>query len=324
MTSLTGNSIAPFVRLLLYYAALGLIVILVRSLWPEVYLVVARGTGDGVGVGPALFGGGPSVPSGPLTEPYPAFATALVILGAFLVMLPVAWVYMITKRREGYDRSVVQTLIVLPTAICGVVVIVQNSFALAFALAGIVAAVRFRNTLKDTKDAVYIFLAIGVGLAAGVQYVDVALIMSVLFNITILGLWLTNFGNVYAGQWGEPNPQASAAPILQASFAGRSAVLREKLQETEGLPKNKRPDAVLTVRTTDVAVARPMIEAVLDADAKVWDLMEVTDETDEETTLEYLVRAKKSVPPSTLMDKLEGQCTPHLVDVEYRPLEGLE
>jgi len=48
-----------------------------------------------------------------------------------------------------------------------VVLIVRDSVALAFSLAGIVAAVRFRNTLRDTKDAVYIFLAIAVGLAAG-------------------------------------------------------------------------------------------------------------------------------------------------------------
>ena len=33
--------------------------------------------------------------------------------------------------------------------------------------AGVVAAVRFRNTLRDTKDAVYVFLAVGIGLAWG-------------------------------------------------------------------------------------------------------------------------------------------------------------
>jgi hypothetical protein len=233
-------------------------------------------------------------------------------------MVPVAWVYMLTKRSEGYDRSVVQTMIVLPTAICGVVVIVQNSVSLAFALAGIVAAVRFRNTLKDTKDAVYIFLAIGVGLAAGVQHVNVALMVSVLFNLTILGLWLTNFGNVYA----------SGAELVASPGPGGQDVppspLQGKLLATEGLGKNKRPNAVLTICTSGVEVAQPMIETILEADTKVWDLIESRDEGDEETTLEYLVRVKKSIPASTLVDKLEGQCAPHLTSVEYRPLAGVE
>ena len=321
MASATGKSGAQFVRLVLYYVILVLVGALIRAVWPDVYVVFAQGTRESVGAGAAFFGGSPSGPGGPLTEPYPTLATALVIIGAFAVMLPVAWVYMMTKRSEGYDRSVVQTLIALPTAICGVVVIVQNSFALAFALAGIVAAVRFRNTLKDTKDAVYIFLAIGVGLAAGVQHVDVALMVSLLFNITILGLWGTNFGNVYAGQGGDPELRASLGPGEQD---GRSLLVQEKLKATEGQGKNKRPNAVLTICTSDVATAQPMVESILEADAKVWDWVETRDEGDSNTTLEYLVRTKKSIPPPTLVDKLEGQCAPYLEGVEYRPLSGME
>lgn len=317
MASVFGNSKMQFVRLVLYYVILVIVGAFIRAMWPGVYEMF-QGAEVGIGAGAGFLSDVAVEPTGPLTEPYPTLATALVIIGAFTVMLPVAWVYMMTKRSEGYDRSVVQTLIALPTAICGVVVIVQNSFALAFALAGIVAAVRFRNTLKDTKDAVYIFLAIGVGLAAGVQHVAVALVVSVLFNLTILGLWLTNFGNVYANQVGGTGPGASPGPGAPPS------PFHEKLQATEGLGKNKRPNAVLTIRTTDLTTAQPMVEAILEADAKVWDWVETRDEDDENSTIEYLVRAKKSIPPSTLVDKLEGHCAPHLDGVEYRPLQGME
>ena len=74
--------------------------------------------------------------------------------GAFLLMLPVAWVYILTRQKKGYRQSVVQTLIILPIVVAGVVLLVKNSVALAFSLGGIVAAVSFRNTLRDTKDAV--------------------------------------------------------------------------------------------------------------------------------------------------------------------------
>lgn len=332
MASVSGKSLAPFVRLVLYYVVLIAIGLVIRHLWPDVYEEFARGIGEGGDTGldsvaRALDGGGRSalsVPSGPLTSANPALATGLVIAGAFAVMLPVAWVYMITKQREGYDRSVVQTLIVLPTAICGVVVIVQNSVALAFALAGIVAAVRFRNTLKDTKDAVYIFLAIGVGLAAGVQQVDVALIVSVLFNLTILGLWATNFGNIYAGQMGDPELQASLSPGTADMPSMGSEKVRELLKATDGPTKGKPPNAMLTLRVTDAEAARPLIEAVLEPYTKVFRLVNTTEEDDNEIVLAYLIRKRKPVPTATLLDKLEGQCGPHVIGVEYRMLEGVE
>ena len=324
MASVTGNSIAPFVRLLVYYLVLTALGVLIHQLWPEVYEMFSKGFGEGGGIGAALISDEPPPPTGPLTDPIPVLSTALVILGALAVMLPVAWVYMLTKQREGYDRSVVQTLIALPTAICGVVVIVQNSFALAFALAGIVAAVRFRNTLKDTKDAVYVFLAIGVGLAAGVQQLDVAFMVSFLFNLTILGLWATNFGNLYAGQLGDPELQASLSPGAVDTLATGSEKIRDHLKATEGLSKGKRPNAILSVRVADAEAARPMIEAVLDPDTKVLHLVDTKEEDENEVVLEYLIRKKKPVPVAALLDKLEGQCAPHVLGVEYRVLEGVE
>jgi len=119
---------------------------------------------------------------------------AIAMLGALTLMCPVAWMYMRTKPKANYDASLVQTVIVLPVVISGVVLIVRDSIALAFSLAGIVAAVRFRNTLRDTKDAVYIFLAIAVGLAAGVQAFAVGFVVSVIYVAVVLVLWRFDVG----------------------------------------------------------------------------------------------------------------------------------
>jgi len=83
------------------------------------------------------------------------------ILGVIQVMLPVTWVYL--KIRAKLDQSLVETMLILPVVVAGVVIIVQNSLALAFSLAGIVASVRFRNTLKNTGDSLFIFASIGAG-----------------------------------------------------------------------------------------------------------------------------------------------------------------
>ena len=111
---------------------------------------------------------------------------AIAMAGALAIMVPVTWIYMVTRQHRGYDESVVHTLLILPVAVTGIVVIVQNSLALAFSLAGIVAGVRFRTTLDDTKDAVYVFLAIGVGLASGIQALGLAMVLSLFFNGVIL------------------------------------------------------------------------------------------------------------------------------------------
>src|ERR1700674_37428 len=125
-------------------------------------------------------------------------ATVVALAGACLLMVPVTWVYVQTRRKKGFRQSVVQTLIILPLVVAGVILLVQNSTALAFSLGGIVGAVSFRNTLRDTKDTIYIFLAIVVGLSSGVHAMLVAATISVSFNIVAIIMWWTDFGRVGA------------------------------------------------------------------------------------------------------------------------------
>lgn len=116
------------------------------------------------------------------------------ILGAVAVMLPVSWVYMAVRRRSKLDQSLLETMIVLPIAITGIVLMVHNSLALAFSLTGVVAGVRFRNAMKSTADSVFVFLSVGVGLAAGIGMLMIAAVMTMIFNYVFLVLWTVNYG----------------------------------------------------------------------------------------------------------------------------------
>lgn len=78
--------------------------------------------------------------------------------------------------------------------VAGVTILVKNSLALSFGLGSILAAIKFRNTLDDTKDAAFFFLASGIGLACGVQSLGVATVLSVGFNILVLWLWTVDVG----------------------------------------------------------------------------------------------------------------------------------
>jgi hypothetical protein len=122
------------------------------------------------------------------------FWLVVAIIGAVLASLPVSWVYMAVRSGEEYDQSLVNTIIVLPMVVTAIVIIVQNSLALAFSLAGIAGAVRFRNSLKSSGDALFILLSVAIGLSAGIGAIELAAVISIALNYTFALLWLTEYG----------------------------------------------------------------------------------------------------------------------------------
>jgi hypothetical protein len=262
-------------------------------------------------------------------------------------MIPVAWVYLLTKQRRGYDESVVQSMLILPLAVAGMVFIVQYNYALAFALAGIVASVRFRTTLQDTKDAVYIFLAIGVGLASGAFYLGVAAILSMVFNIVILYLFWSNFGNIYADQRSRTGAlgladviaghgsAASAISIgdpqlLEAmtqeeirDVATRVARMERYLRAEKNQKKKNRLNALLIVHAEQLVGAQGLVEGILAQMANRWELAEILPSLGATSVLEYLVRLKSEESPARLLELLQSAPGKQVLAAEYRSLEGL-
>jgi len=184
-------------RLTIYYLVIAGIVLVAMYLWPGIrgYLPI---------------GGVEQLISQPSHNPLKAdetvraahvgnlgqslFWLAVAMAGALLASLPVSWVYMAVRSGDEYDQSLIHTIIVLPMVVTGIVIIVQNSLALAFSLAGIAGAVRFRNSLKSSGDALFILLAVSIGLSAGIGAVELAALVSVVLNYTFAVLWLTEFG----------------------------------------------------------------------------------------------------------------------------------
>jgi hypothetical protein len=277
----------------------------------------------------------PQVSSGSL-----AVSTAISMLGSVLLMLPVAWIYTLTRKKRGYDQSVVQTLILLPALVAGVVVMVKYSLALAFSLAGIVAAVRFRTTLDDSKDAVYVFLATAVGLAAGVQ-LPMAAVLSVVFNLIMLALWYTEFGKVppaLEGVVAERRLEEARERLRQTgSFvallddeifadmtpdqldltADRAWRRRRRLETDEVSDEDmQKRDALLRVRTKNAEDSRAMIEGVLDEFCKKFRFGGVLKEADGTQISEYAIQLKKSARGVDLADALHAKSA--VIDAEIK------
>lgn len=138
-----------------------------------------------------------SVRSQPITSDLVSFAIsflAIHLTGTILLMIPIVWTYMATKQSDGYNKNFARALIVLPICATTIVLLIQDSLALAFGLAALVAAVRFRVALDEAIDGIYIFAAICVGLAAGIGYLGIAAGMTVFFCFTNALLWQFDFG----------------------------------------------------------------------------------------------------------------------------------
>ena len=116
------------------------------------------------------------------------------ILGSVVLMLPVSWTYISIREQKHMDQSLLQSMIILPIAVTGIVLLVHNSLALAFSLTGVVAGVRYRNTLKSTADSLFIFIAVGVGLSAGIGMLLIGTVMTMIVCYTFLLLWKLNYG----------------------------------------------------------------------------------------------------------------------------------
>lgn len=124
---------------------------------------------------------------------------AVASLGAAIMIIPVSWAYFITSRNKEVDQHFAQTIVVMPIVVTGISMIVMNSIALAFSLAGIVAAVRFRFSLDKPSHAMYIFVAISIGLGAGIGALGIAAVISAAFVYATLIIWKLQYGKVLSG-----------------------------------------------------------------------------------------------------------------------------
>jgi hypothetical protein len=241
-----------------------------------------------------------------------------------------------------HNQNVVQTLVILPLVVAGIVFMVQNSLALAFSLAGVVGAVRFRTTLRDSRDLVYVFLSIVVGFAAGVQSLAVGAVVSIIFNFVLIITWRYDYGRnmlmpTAAAQWSRPL-QALASPTGDHQIPDRDLLLSltpekanaladrfERVRDTIGKKKKARYNSVLHVTTDNVPEAQKKVELVLDRLTKRWDLDEVITNVGKPSEIYYLTRLKKSIPKDVLLTAIHDSAGDVIASVDLEagePAEG--
>ncbi|MDA1081134.1 MAG: DUF4956 domain-containing protein [Gemmatimonadetes bacterium] len=310
------------VRSLVYYVIAGGIAWLLRAYTPTAWGVMGGGGSD-----LGIFGSGAPSRDAAGDGGASALPAVVAMVTAFITALPVAWIYTLTRNKKGYQQSVVQTLIILPVVIAGIVVLVKHSVALAFSLGGIVAAVRFRTTLDDTKDAANIFVATGIGMAAAVAP-PVAWVLSGLYNVLAVFLWLSDFGRMPAALEGsraektleralevanrtgmfvaklDEEVLAEMAPEQLEALAQRA--WRQQKRSSADMSDEARPlpQYLLRIRCTEFDATRTACEAHFDGLFGRWKYVGKSKESDGSRVLEYAVSPLETVTVGVIKEIL--------------------
>ena len=169
----------------------------------------------------------------------------LILLLSFAMGQLVAWVYMWTHSGLSYSRMYVASLVVLPVIVSLVMSMMSNNLAVAFGLLAVFSVVRFRNSLKDTRDTAFVLWVIILGMACGLMLFSVAVMGCLFVGLVFLYLRVTHFGMrhrfdvVLNIQCGDSGASARLTPLFRRHFS-RTILATERGDDQGGVDLSYR------------------------------------------------------------------------------------
>ncbi len=116
-----------------------------------------------------------------------------ICLGIFLG-IGIAIVYKYTHRGMNYERSFLTTLVLIAPIVTMVMYFIQGDLVISLGLVGSLSIIRFRTPIKDTRDMVFLFWSIAVGLGAGTYNWTVSIVASILVALAMVFLFMIKYG----------------------------------------------------------------------------------------------------------------------------------
>ena len=96
--------------------------------------------------------------------------------------------------RSRSTQSLAVTLAILPAVVQAVIMLVNGSIGAGIAVAGAFSLVRFRSAPGTAREIAAIFLAMAIGLATGMGYVGLAVLLFLILAGAMLALTVLRFG----------------------------------------------------------------------------------------------------------------------------------
>lgn len=188
----------------------------------------------------------------------------MTVVFGFLIFIS----YFVTHRGTIYSKKFNASLVILTVLTGTVMTVIGNNIALSLGMVGALSIVRFRTAIKDSRDTVYIFWTIIVGICCGVGDYMVAAVGSVMaFVVLFLLGCIKNDNRMLIIIRGARNKQSIVTGYIFKLF------------------KNK---AILRVRNTTEDTMELIYEVSAGTLAKVEKEMNVTDALYDLGGLEYV------------------------------------
>ena len=112
-----------------------------------------------------------------------------VILTLLIALVIGGFLYFIYKKTFAgvvYSRSFNLSLVLLTMVSALVILLISSNLTLSLGMVGALSIVRFRTAIKDPIDTVFMFWAVGEGLALGAGFVDVGLIGALVIGVVMV------------------------------------------------------------------------------------------------------------------------------------------
>ena len=119
------------------------------------------------------------------------FSLLLAIAIAFII----SQIYKYTHRGLNYELTFMATLVALAPIIAVVMLFIRGDLVLSLGLIGSISIIRFRTPIKDTRDMVFIFWVIAVGLGSGTYNWNVVIISTIVIAILMFLLHFIRYGH---------------------------------------------------------------------------------------------------------------------------------
>ena len=115
-------------------------------------------------------------------------------LASFMGLL-ISQLYRYTHRGLNYEHTFMAALVLMAPIVSVVMLYIRGDLVLSLGLIGSLSIVRFRTAIKDTRDMVFIFWVIAVGLGSGTYNWGVVVISSFFVMVLVALLYFVRYGH---------------------------------------------------------------------------------------------------------------------------------
>ena len=150
------------------------------------------------------------------------------ILAAGIIGFLIFISYMISHRGTIYSKKFNVSLVVLTVLTSMVMTVIGNNVALSLGMVGALSIVRFRTAIKDSRDTVYIFWTIIVGICCGVgDFIVASLGSAFVFLLLLVFGAIKNNNRMLIIIRGARTKETQIQAVMY-KFFGAKAILRVK------------------------------------------------------------------------------------------------